>query len=48
MTTPLIPTKARVGVFAVALGAYLPQFPGLVPEFEAQYAHFKTMIPDSA
>ena len=43
----LVETKARVGVFAIALGAYLPQFPSLVPEFEAQYAHFKTMLPDS-
>ena len=47
MTTPLIPTKARVGVFAIALGAYLPQFPSLVPEFDSQYAHFKTMLPAS-
>ena len=23
----LVETKARVGVFAIALGAYLPQFP---------------------
>ncbi len=42
-----VETRARVGVFAIALGAYLPQFPSLVPEFEGQYAHFKTMIPDS-
>ena len=34
----LVETKARVGVFAIALGAYLPQFPTLVPEFEGQYA----------
>ena len=34
----LVETKARVGVFAIALGAYLPQFPTLVPEFEQQYA----------
>lgn len=33
----LVETKARVGVFAIALGAYLPQFPQLVPEFEGQY-----------
>ena len=32
----LVETKARVGVFAIALGAYLPQFPTLVPEFEQQ------------
>ena len=43
----LVETKAKVGVFAIALGAYLPQFPSLVPEFEAQYAHFKTTIPDT-
>ena len=41
----LVETKARVGVFAIALGAYLPQFPSLVPEFESQYARFKTRIP---
>ena len=44
----LVETKAKIGVFAIALGAYLPQFPTLVPEFEAQYADFKkTNIPDS-
>ena len=43
----LVETKARVGVFAIALGAYLPQFPSLVPEFEGQYADFKERIPDS-
>ena len=43
----LVNTKARIGVFAIALGAYLPQFPSLVPEFEGQYAKFKTRIPDS-
>ena len=45
MNTPLVPTKARVGVFSIALGAYLPQFPGLVPEFEAQYEAFKKTLP---
>ena len=45
MTQPLVETKARVGVFAIALGAYLPQFPSLVPEFQAQYADFKKTIP---
>ena len=25
----LVETKAKVGVFAIALGAYLPQFPTL-------------------
>ena len=44
----LVETKAKIGVFAIALGAYLPQFPTLVPEFEAQYADFKkTNIPES-
>ena len=43
----LVNTKARVGVFSIALGAYLPQFPSLVPEFEAQYADFKKRIPQS-
>ena len=43
----LVNTKARVGVFAIALGAYLPQFPSLVPEFEAQYAAFKKTLPDT-
>ncbi len=43
----LVETKARVGVFSVALGAYLPQFPQLVQEFEAQYAAFKKTIPDT-
>lgn len=41
----LVETKARVGVFAIALGAYLPQFPTLVPEFEQQYADFKRPSP---
>ncbi|MBO5998777.1 MAG: arabinose isomerase, partial [Lachnospiraceae bacterium] len=43
----LINTRARIGVFSIALGAYLPQFPGLVPEFTQQYEDFKTRIPDS-
>ncbi len=43
----LINTKARIGVFSVALGAYLPQFPSLVPEFESQYAAFKKSLPDT-
>lgn len=29
----LVETKAKIGVFSVALGAYLPQFPSLVPVF---------------
>ena len=36
----LVNTKAKVGVFSIALGAYLPQFPSLVQEFESQYAAF--------
>lgn len=43
----LVETKARVGVFSIALGAYLPQFPSLVPEFESQYEAFKKTIPGS-
>ena len=43
----LVNTKARIGVFSIALGAYLPQFPSLVPEFEAQYEAFKKLIPDT-
>ncbi len=43
----LVETKAKAGVFAIALGAYLPQFPSLVPEFEAQYEAFKKTIPDT-
>lgn len=39
--------KAKVGVFSIALGAYLPQFPSLVPEFEAQYDAFKKTLPDT-
>ena len=43
----LVETKARVGVFSIALGAYLPQFPTLVEEFEGQYKEFKKLIPES-
>ena len=43
----LVETKARIGLFSIALGAYLPQFPSLVPEFEGQYADFKKTIPDT-
>ena len=43
----LVNTKAKIGVFSIALGAYLPQFPSLIPEFEAQYANFKLMLPDT-
>ena len=41
----LVETKAKVGVFSIALGAYLPQFPQLVPEFEGQYEAFKKTLP---
>lgn len=41
----LVETKARIGVFSIALGAYLPQFPQLVPEFEAQFEAFKKTLP---
>ena len=43
----LVETKARIGVFSIALGAYLPQFPSLVPEFRGQYEAFKQRIPAS-
>ena len=43
----LVNTKARIGIFSIALGAYLPQFPSLIPEFEGQYEDFKKLIPDS-
>ena len=43
----LVETKAKVGVFSIALGAYLPQFPSLVPEFEKQFEDFKKSIPDT-
>ena len=43
----LVETKARVGVFSIALGAYLPQFPSLVPEFKSQFEDFKKSIPAS-
>ena len=44
---PLVETQARIGVFSIALGAYLPQFPTLVPEFEAQYEAFKKTLPST-
>ena len=47
MAKPLVETKAKVGVFSIALQAYLPQFPQLVLEFEAQYEAFKKTLPDS-
>ena len=37
----LVETKAKIGVFSIALGAYLPQFPSLVPEFECIILCFK-------
>lgn len=43
----LVNTKAKIGVFSIALGAYLPQFPQLVPEFEAQFEAFKKTLPDT-
>ena len=47
MNEPLVKTRARVGVFSIALGAYLPQFPSLVQEFESQYEAFKKSLPDT-
>ena len=41
----LVETRAKVGVFSIALGAYLPQFPQLVLNFERQYADFKATLP---
>lgn len=41
----LVETKAKIGVFSIALGAYLPQFPSLVEEFKEQYVNFKKLIP---
>ena len=41
----LVNTKAKVAVFSIALQAYLPQFPQLVPEFEQQYADFVASLP---
>ena len=43
----LVETKARIGVFSIALGAYLPQFPSLVQEFETQYEACKKTLPDT-
>ena len=47
MSRPLVETKAKVGVFSIALGAYLPQFPQLIPEFEDHYKAFKHTLPDT-
>ena len=47
MAKPLVETKAKVGVFSIALQAYLPQFPQLVPNFEAQYEAFKKTLSDT-
>ena len=41
----LVETKAKVGVFSIALGAYLEQFPNLRQEFLSQYEEFKKSIP---
>lgn len=43
----LVETKARVGVFAVALGAYLKQFSTLEQEFLSQFEAFKKGLPAS-
>lgn len=43
----LVETKAKVGVFSIALQAYLPQFPTLINEFKEQYEAFKQLIPDT-
>ena len=43
MAKPLVETKARVGVFSIALQAYLPQFPQLVPEFESSLNLYQSL-----
>ena len=43
----LVNTKAKIGVFSIALGAYLPQFPSWSPLLEAQYEDFKKTIPNT-
>ena len=43
----LVETKAKAGVFSIALGAYLEQFKDLRAEFESQYADFKKSLPDT-
>ena len=43
----LVHTKAKVGVFSIALKAYLAQFPNLKDEFLNQYTHFKTYFPNT-
>lgn len=43
----LVETKTKIGVFSIALGAYLPQFPTLEPEFRSQYEAFKKMLPET-
>ena len=42
----LVNTKARVGVFSIALAAYFPQFVGVVDDFRAQYAAFLKNFPE--
>ena len=43
----LVETKAKAGVFSIALGAYLEQFKELRAEFESQYEDFKKSLPDT-
>ena len=43
----LVETKAKAGVFSIALGAYLEQFPALRQEFLSQYEEFKKSLPDT-
>ena len=35
----IVNTKARIGIMAIALEQYMPQFPGLRDSFEKQFAH---------
>ena len=40
--------KARIGLFAVGLAAYWPQFPGLKEQLEGYYRHVATQLSDFA
>ncbi len=40
--------KARIGLFAVGLAAYWPQFPGLKERLEGYYQHVVTQLADFA
>ena len=40
--------KARVGLFAIGLAAYWPQFPGLKERLEGYYQHIATELSQFA